>query len=51
MKKYLSEMVGTMVLVLMRCGSAVMAGGTAAQGDRLCSSSGSSSLPHLREQH
>lgn len=26
MKKYLSEMVGTMVLVLMGCGSAVMSG-------------------------
>ena len=30
MKKYLAEMVGTMVLVLMGCGSAVMAGGAAA---------------------
>lgn len=29
MKKYLSEMVGTMVLVLMGCGSAVFAGGIA----------------------
>lgn len=30
MKKYLAEMVGTMVLVLMGCGSAVFAGGAAA---------------------
>lgn len=30
MKKYFAEMVGTMVLVLMGCGSAVMAGGEAA---------------------
>ena len=30
MKKYFAEMVGTMVLVLMGCGSAVMAGGAAA---------------------
>ena len=29
MKKYLAEMVGTMVLVLMGCGSAVFAGGVA----------------------
>lgn len=26
MKKYLAEMIGTMVLVLMGCGSAVIAG-------------------------
>ena len=26
MKKYISEMIGTMVLVLMGCGSAVFAG-------------------------
>ena len=30
MKKYLAEMVGTMVLVLMGCGSAVFAGNIAA---------------------
>ena len=30
MKKYLAEMVGTMVLVLMGCGSAVFAGNAAA---------------------
>ena len=30
MKKYFAEMLGTMVLVLMGCGSAVMAGGAAA---------------------
>ena len=30
MKKYLAEMVGTMVLVLMGCGSAVFAGDIAA---------------------
>lgn len=29
MKKYLAEMVGTMVLVLMGCGSAIFAGSTA----------------------
>ena len=29
MKKYLAEMVGTMVLVLMGCGSAVFAGNIA----------------------
>ena len=29
MKKYLAEMIGTMVLVLMGCGSAVFAGGVA----------------------
>ena len=29
MKKYLAEMVGTMVLVLMGCGSAVFAGNAA----------------------
>ena len=29
MKKYISEMIGTMVLVLMGCGSAVFAGNMA----------------------
>ena len=29
MKKYIAEMIGTMVLVLMGCGSAVFAGGLA----------------------
>lgn len=29
MKKYIAEMIGTMVLVLMGCGSAVIAGGAA----------------------
>ena len=29
MKKYLAEMIGTMILVLMGCGSAVFAGGVA----------------------
>ena len=29
MKKYISEMIGTMVLVLMGCGSAVFAGSMA----------------------
>lgn len=29
MKKYLAEMIGTMVLVLLGCGSAVFAGGVA----------------------
>ena len=29
MKKYLAEMIGTMVLVLMGCGSAVFAGSAA----------------------
>ena len=29
MKKYIAEMLGTMVLVLMGCGSAVFAGGLA----------------------
>ena len=29
MKKYIAEMVGTMVLVLMGCGSAVFAGSAA----------------------
>ncbi len=29
MKKYIAEMIGTMVLVLMGCGSAVIAGGVA----------------------
>jgi len=30
MKKYIAEMIGTMVLVLMGCGSAVFAGSMAA---------------------
>ena len=32
MRKYLAEMIGTMVLVLMGCGSAVFAGNAAAEG-------------------
>ena len=40
MKKYISEMIGTMVLVLMGCGSAVFAGGMAGTVGRVWERSG-----------